>query len=95
MEFFFCFVFHLFTGLTECDYYKTDEYNYTHFADIGASQSVDNGIRVSVYLIGPRDAHIILSSTNKPNRDKDFVYEFCKYAKGYISIDFAKLLRKF
>ncbi|XP_031620433.1 uncharacterized protein LOC116338976 [Contarinia nasturtii] len=70
----------IYSRLTECDYYKTDDYNYTHFvelsADIKVPESIDNCTRVSVYLIGPRDAHIILSSTNKPNRDKDFVYEF-------------------
>lgn len=34
--------------------------------------------RVSTYIIGQRDAHIILSTTNTPNREEDFVYEICK-----------------
>lgn len=35
--------------------------------------------RIPVYIIGPRDGHIILSTNETPNRDKDFVYEFGKY----------------
>lgn len=68
-------------GLTDCEYYKTDEYNYTHFVELNAikdAQPTGLYARVPVYVIGARDAHIILSTTDKPNRDKDFVYEFCK-----------------
>lgn len=68
------------TGLTECDYFKTDEYNYTHFVDLNNikdAQPTGYYARVPVYVIGPRDGHIILSTTNTPNRDTDVVYEFC------------------
>lgn len=70
-----------FAGLTECDYYKTEEYNYTHFVDLNSikdAQPTGYYARVPIYVIGPRDGHIFLSTTNKPNRDKDFAYEFGK-----------------
>lgn len=85
----------LFPGLTECDYYKTEEYNYTHFVELNKiedTQPTGFYARVPVYVIGPRDAHIILSTTDKPNRDKDFVYEFCKLVFGsYFLSEFLRL----
>lgn len=67
------------TGLVECDYYSTDEYNYTHFVDLSAipsAQSPDYYARVPVYIIGARYGNVILSTSNTPNREKDLVYEF-------------------
>lgn len=73
-----CVFFIIITGLTECDYFTTDEYNYTHFVDLSTikdAQSSDYYARVPIYVIGPRYGNIILSSSNTPNREKDFVYE--------------------
>lgn len=67
------------TGLIDCDYYSTDEYNYTHFVDLSSietAQSDDYYARVPVYIIGARYGNVILSTSNTPNRDTDFVYEF-------------------
>lgn len=78
---FFIFNFALVSGLVDCDYYQTNEYNYTHFVELSSlkdAQPTDYWARVPVYVIGPRDAHIILSTTNTPNRDVDFVYEIRK-----------------
>lgn len=70
-----------YAGLVDCDYYKENEYNYTHFVDLDTLKDARPAgylVRVPVYVIGSRDAHIILSSTNTPNRDLDFVYEIRK-----------------
>lgn len=67
--------------MTECDYYTNEDYNYTHFVDLSTlkdAQPTGYLVRVPVYVIGPRDGHIILSTTNTPDREKDFVYEFGK-----------------
>lgn len=72
----------LFLGLVDCDYYTTDDYSYVNLVNL---ESIDDAqptgyhARIPVYLIGPRDGHIILSTTNTPNRDEDFVYEFCEF----------------
>lgn len=70
-----------FSGLVDCDYYKTDEYQYSQFVDLSNvkdAQPTGYYARVPVYLIGPRDAHIILSPNSTVDRDHDFIYEFCK-----------------
>lgn len=78
---FFSSKFYFFTGLTECDYYKNNEYNYSQFVELSSlkePQPDDLHARVPIYVIGPRDAHIVLSTTNTPKREKDFVYEIRK-----------------
>lgn len=66
----------LFLGLIDCDYFKTDDYNYTKFVDlkkINDAQPDGYYARVPVYLIGSRDAHVVLS----PAASSAFsVYEF-------------------
>lgn len=74
-------IFNWFAGLVDCDYYKTNEYNYTHFVELSSlkdAQPTDYFVRVPLYVLGPRDGHIILSTTNTPNRTDDFVYEIRK-----------------
>lgn len=69
-------------GLIDCDYYKTDEYVYNEFVDLSNvkdAQPTGYYARIPVYIIGPRDGHIILSVNSTLNRDKDFVYEFRTY----------------
>lgn len=81
--FFTYFSFHLLqlAGLVDCDYYASNEYNYTHFVELSSlkdAQPTGYWVRVPVYVIGPRDGHIILSTTDHPNRSVDFVYEIRK-----------------
>lgn len=67
----------IFTGLVDCDYYKTDDYNYTKFVDLKTvkdAQPEGYYARVPVYLIGPRDAHVVLSPID--SSAALFVYEF-------------------
>lgn len=64
-------------GLTDCDYYKTDEYNYTKYVDlknIKDAQPDGYHARIPVYLIGSRDAHVVLSTADSST--PLFVYEF-------------------
>lgn len=50
--------------------------------------------RVPIYVIGQRDAHIVLSTTNTPNREKDFIYEIRKSMRQII-IQFRLMFVKF
>lgn len=65
------------SGLTDCDYYKTDEYIYTKYVDLKTIRDAQPDgyyARIPVYLIGPRDGHIVLSTTD--STALPFVYEF-------------------
>lgn len=69
------------TGLTDCDYYKSSEYEYKNFTELSTLPNVqptDYLVRIPVYILGARDGNIILSATNTPNRTTDLVYEIGK-----------------
>lgn len=65
--------------MTKCSFYSISDYDYTKFvklSDIRNSQPDGYIARIVVYLLGARDAHILLSTTDHPNFDRDYVYEF-------------------
>lgn len=70
-------MFLLFLGLIDCDYYKTDDYNYSKFVDlknINDAQPDGYYARVPIFLIASRDAHVVLSTVEASGAP--FVYEF-------------------
>lgn len=78
---FIIFVFILLSGLVDCDYEEVYENNYTLFeplANMKDSQPDGFIARIPVYAIGARDAHIILTTSNSPDWQKDWAYEFRK-----------------
>jgi len=68
----------IYSRLIDCDYYKSDEYEYKNFTELSTlpnAQPTGYLARVPVYILGSRDGHIILSPTNTPNKTTDQVYE--------------------
>lgn len=67
--------------MVDCEYFDSFENNYTLFeplTNIEDSQPDGYIARFAFYALGSRDAHIILTDTNKPNWEKDWAYEFRK-----------------
>lgn len=60
------------------------DYDYNKFvklSDIRNSNPDGYIARIVVYIVGPRDAHILLATTDHPNFDRDSVYEFGELQK--------------
>lgn len=65
--------------VTKCAYYTNSDYDYKQFvkiSDIKNSQPDGYIIRIILYIQGARDGNVLLSTSDHPNFEKDFVYEF-------------------
>lgn len=68
--------------MVDCDYYKATENKYELFeplSSIANSQPDGYIARFPIYALGARDAHIVLTQSDKPDWEKDSAYEICKY----------------
>lgn len=68
--------------VTKCNFYAISDNEYKKFvklSDIRDSQPDGYIVRIVVYILGPRDAHILLTTNDHPNYERDYVYEFGKY----------------
>lgn len=74
--------FTILTVLTlKCAHYSISEYDYQDFTKLSdIKNSAPDGyiLRIVLYIQGSRDANIILTTSNHPNFERDFVYEFGK-----------------
>lgn len=64
--------------VNKCKWYEAWENEYKQFhdlADIKDSQVDDYLVKLPLYVQGSRDAHILLSATDKPNWATDYAYE--------------------
>lgn len=64
--------------VNKCKWYEAWENEYKQFhkiSDIKDSQADGYLVKLPLYVFGDRDAHIVLSATDKPNWDADNVYE--------------------
>jgi len=73
----------IYSRLIDCDYYKTDDYNYStnsiHLKNVKDAQPDGYYARVPVYFIGSRDAHVVLSPIDFSTVSSSalfFAYEF-------------------
>lgn len=67
--------------ITKCGYYTISDYDYRHFvkiSDIKGSQPDGYILRIIIYIQGARDGNILLATSDHPNYERDFVYEFGK-----------------
>lgn len=67
--------------MSKCKWYEAWENEYKQFhklSDIKDSQPEGYLVKLPLYVFGPRDAHIVLSQTDKPNWETDSVYEIGK-----------------
>lgn len=65
--------------VTKCGYYAVSNYDYKQFvkiSDIKNSQPDGYILRIVLYIQGARDGNILLSTSDHPNFERDFVYEF-------------------
>lgn len=65
----------------ECKKYTASK-KYQQFIDLNSiegAQSPGYIARFSFYVLGKRDAHIVLTMKNNPDWRKDSVYEICKF----------------
>lgn len=65
--------------VTKCNFYSISDYDYKKFiklSDIQNSQPDGYIVRIVLYIQGARDAHVLLATTDHPNYERDFVYEF-------------------
>lgn len=77
--------------ISKCKWYEAWENEYKQFhklSDIKDSQPDGYLVKLPLYVSGARDAHILLSPTDKPDWDADNVYEigercFCGKAHFY------------
>lgn len=68
--------------VTKCAYYAISDNDYKNFvkiSDIKNSQPDGFILRIILYIQGARDGHILLATSNHPNFERDFVYEFGKF----------------
>lgn len=68
--------------VTKCNYYSSFNYDYKHFvklSDIKNSQPDGFILRIILYIQGARDGNIILATSDHPNFERDYLYEFGKY----------------
>lgn len=65
-------------GLKQCQTIQVKDNHYTKFFPLESLSNVHEGVLVSLPLLiqGERNAHIILTTTDKPNWETDSVYEF-------------------
>ncbi|XP_031619784.1 uncharacterized protein LOC116338571 [Contarinia nasturtii] len=64
--------------VTKCGYYSISDYDYRHYvkiSDIKQSQPDGYILRIILYIQGARDANILLTTSDHPNFERDFVYE--------------------
>jgi len=64
--------------VNKCKWYEAWENEYKQFhklSDIKDSQADGYLVKLPLYVFGARDAHIVLSATDKPNWEADNVYE--------------------
>lgn len=67
--------------VTKCAYYSNSDYDYKQFvkiSDIKNSQPDGYILRIILYIQGARDGNVLLSTSDHPNYERDFVYEFGK-----------------
>lgn len=67
--------------VTKCGYYSSLNYDYKFFvkiSDIKNSQPDGYILRIVLYIQGARDGNILLATSDHPNFERDFVYEFGK-----------------
>lgn len=72
--------------VAKCKWYEAWENEYKKFhklSDIKDSQPDGYLVKLPLYVHGSRDAHILLSATDKPNWETDNVYEIGEYYAGY------------
>lgn len=65
--------------VSKCKYYSNSKYEYKDFfklSDIRGSQPKGYQARIEFYAQGTRNAHIVLSATDRPNLQTDNLYEF-------------------
>lgn len=65
--------------VTRCLYYTNSDYDYKQFIKLTDLKGVTPEgylVRMVFYIQGARDGHILFSVTDRPNYDRDFVYEF-------------------
>lgn len=71
--------FHRIGLVSKCKYYTNPKYEYKDFvklSDLPSSQPKGYQARIVFYAQGTRNAHVILSPTNKPDFKRDNMYEF-------------------
>lgn len=65
--------------VTKCNFYSISDNDYKKFikiSDIRNSQPDGYIVRIVLYILGPRDAHVLLTTNDHPNYERDYVYEF-------------------
>lgn len=65
----------------QCKVYESWEHKYTEFipfSDIRTHSVNIFDLQLEMYILGNRDAHILLSENTRPNATVDPVYEICK-----------------
>lgn len=76
--------------ITKCGYYSNSDYDYKQFIKISdiKNASPDGYIlRIVLYIQGARDGNVLLATSDHPNYERDFVYEF---GKQYINLHLSK-----
>lgn len=67
--------------VTKCGYYSISDYDYRHYikiSDIKDAQPDGYIVRLIFYIQGARDGNVLLATSDHPNFERDFVYEFGK-----------------
>lgn len=80
---------------TRCTYYSNFDYDYKKFikiGDINHSQPDGYVVRMILYLMGERDAHVLLTMNDHPDFERELVYEFGKVPS---SLDYRNARTKF
>lgn len=79
--------------ITKCRFYSVksdsidfDYKDYVKLSDIANSQPDEYFLRVVLFIQGGRDANILLTTSNQPNFERDFVYEIGKSYINYQSL---------
>lgn len=82
--------------VTKCGYIAVSTYDYKNFikiSDIKNSQPDGYILRIVLYIQGARDGNILLSTSDHPNFERDFVYEFGKLSSSRLKTNFSKKKR--
>lgn len=77
------FHFHTIAGFKYCESYRSLNASHSKFIElkyIENSSSIYHNARLTIFVRGVSDCHIVLSRVASPNRDKELFYDFGKWS---------------